>query len=129
MNTIAISSSLKYRELIRKAISDLEEIGVTALFPNLDGEVSKEDLDIDLMKKLEADHFEAIESSECLYVICPDGYVGTLVSVEIGYAYAQQKPIIFSETPEDLGLQAMASEYINLDEIERLKEISPDSLS
>lgn len=74
------------------------------------------------MKKLEADHFNAIHTSQALYVICPDGYVGTLVSVEIGYAYAQNKPIIFSEAPSDLGLQAMASKYIGLDELEKFKD-------
>ncbi len=121
MERVTISSSLKHKELIKSIISELEKVDVIALFPNLDSGVKKENVDLEFMKKLETEHFEAIDSSEGLYVICPNGYVGTLVSVEIGYAHAQNKVIIFSETPEDLGLQAMAAAYIPLEKANTLK--------
>ncbi|HTK03424.1 MAG TPA: hypothetical protein VL401_01505 [Alphaproteobacteria bacterium] len=123
MERITISSSLKFKELVRQAIFDLEKINIVGIFPNLDAGVKKEDVDLEFMKKLEAEHFDAIDSSDGLYVICPNGYVGTLVSVEIGYARAKGKPVIFSETPEDLGLQAMAINYVSLEEINKIKEI------
>jgi len=121
MERITISSSLKHKELIRTTISDLEQHGVRAVFPNLESGVAKEDVDLEFMKKLEKEHFEAIDDSEALYVICPDGYVGTLVSVEIGYANAQGKQIVFSEEPEDLGLQALATNYVSLDKLAEIK--------
>lgn len=124
MERLTVSSSLRYKEIIRQAISDLEKVGVVGVFPNLDSGVAKEDVNLELMRKLEAEHFDAIDSSEGLYVICPNGYVGTLVSVEIGYARARGKMVIFSETPEDLGLQALASTYISLEDIGRVKELS-----
>lgn len=123
MRRVTISSSLKHKELVRQAILDLSKVGVVGLFPNLDSGVKKEDVDLEYMKKLEVEHFEAINSSEGLYVICPNGYVGTLVSVEVGYARAQCKPIIFSETPQDLGLQAIATGYIPLDKVVNLKNL------
>ncbi|HUW24727.1 MAG TPA: hypothetical protein VMW04_03825 [Patescibacteria group bacterium] len=122
MERVTISSSLKFKEAIRFAVSELEKHGIRALFPNLESEIRKEGVDLKFMKKLEREHFEAIDGSEALYVICPDGYVGTLVSAEIGYAVAQGKPVLFSEEPEDLGLQAMASAYISLDELKRLRD-------
>ncbi len=109
--------------MISQAISELGQIGVVGLFPNLDSGVAKEDVNLEFMRKLETEHFEAIDSSEGLYVICPNGYVGTLVSVEIGYARAQGKAIIFSETPEDLGLQAIATNYIPLEEVKNIKSV------
>lgn len=121
MERITISSSLKYKEIIRQVISDLRQVGVLGLFPNLDGNVAKEDVNLEFMRKIENEHLEAIDASEALYVICPGGHVGTLVSVEIGYARARGKRIIFSETPEDLGLQVMATDIISLEEIKRLK--------
>src|SRR3990167_2353059 len=124
MERVTVSSSLKYKEMIRQAISDLGQFGVVGLFPNLDSGVAKEDVNLEFMRKLEARHFEAIDSSEGLYVICPNGYVGTLVSVEIGYARAQGKAVIFSETPEDLGLQAIATNYVPLEEVKNLKSVS-----
>lgn len=121
MERITISSSLKHKELIRYVITELEQHGVRAVFPNLDSGVVKEDVDLAFMKKLESEHFESIDESEALYVICPDGYVGTLVSVEIGYAHAQEKPIIFSEEPKDLGLQAISTNYVSLERLSELR--------
>ncbi len=123
MERVTISSSLKFKEVIRDAASKFEKCGIKASFPNLDSGVKKEDVDLEFMKKLERDHFKAINESEALYVICPNGYVGTLVSVEIGYAVAQGKPIIYSERPEDLGLQALASSYVALEELNKLKTL------
>ena len=40
---------------------------------------------VEFIRGLEDEHFESIDESEALFVICPMGYVGTLVSVEIGY--------------------------------------------
>jgi len=120
MEKLTVSSSLKYKEVVRSTISKLEELGVEARFPNLDSGVAKEDFTLEFMKKLARDHFEAIDESEALYVICPEGYVGTLVSVEIGYAHARGKPVIFSEEPEDLGLQALATSYISLKGLTKL---------
>lgn len=122
MERVTVSSSLKFKESIKQAISNMAEMGIVGVFPNLETDVKKEDVDLKFMKQLEAEHFKAIEESKVLYVICPEGYVGTLVSVEIGYATAREKPVIFSEQPSDLGLQAVAKDYIPLEELSRLKE-------
>jgi len=122
MERITISSSLKFTEQIKSTIEVLSKVNVVTLFPHLDNPVKKEDVTLELMKVLEAEHFKAIDESEGVYVICPGGYVGKLVSAEIGYATAQKKPIIFSEIPEDLGLQALATSYISLEEVEKLKD-------
>ena len=124
MKTITLSSSSRYEELIRKAISDMNDLGIVGLYPNLDLGIAKLDVDVDLLKHLQADHFAAVDKSEALYVICPDGYVGLMVSVEIGYAVAKGKPVIFSQKPEDLSLQAFTSAYISLGNLKELKEFS-----
>ncbi len=123
MERITISSSLKHTEKIREVIIRLGEIGVVALFPNLDGQVAKENVTLDLLRELENAHFDAIDQSEGIYVICPEGKVGTLVTVEVGYAKKGNKTIIFSEKPDDLGLQVLASRYVSLDQIEELKNL------
>ena len=122
-NQITVSASLRFKEQIREAIASLGTIGIKAVFPNLDSGVKKEDVDVTFMQKLERKHFESISQSRALYVICPDGYVGTLVSVEVGYAKAKGLKIIFSEEPEDLGLQALADRYIAMDELQQLTQI------
>ena len=123
MERITVSSSLKYKEVVREAIGKLQDLGIVALFPNLDSGIKKEDVTLEQIKLIEYAHFAAIDESEGQYVICPEGHVGTLVSVEIGYAKAKDKPIFFSEEPEDLGLKAMVTKIIPLDRLEDFKEI------
>ncbi len=117
MEKITISASLKHKELIRQAIGRFSAINIQGLFPNLDSEIKKEDVTLAMLRELEQAHFEAIDQSFGLYVIDPGGVVGTLVSVEVGYARALRKPIYFSETPLDSGLQVLAAQVIALDRI------------
>lgn len=121
MNIIAISASIRHKELIRRVIEKLKEIGVTAMFPNIDSSLENVKDKIKYTKQLEADHFHAIDKCECLYVICPEGIIGVSVSIEIGYAVAKGKPIVFSETPNDLGLQALKNRIVALEDIIDLK--------
>ncbi len=122
MKTICLSSSLKYKDLIREAIQKFREAGIEALFPNLDSGLDKDKLGMETMKKLCQDHFRAIDDSEALYVIDPDGYVGTLVKIEIGYALGKRKPVYFSEKTDSLDLDSLSEEIIPLDSIERFLE-------
>lgn len=119
MERVAISSSLRFKDSIREAISGLEALRIEGLFPNLDSGLSKDDLTLKVMRQLEADHFDAINSADVLYVINPDGYIGNLVAVEIGYAVAKGKPVYFSEKANDLGLDALATGYIPMDKLEK----------
>ena len=94
-------------------------MGITALFPNLDSGLDKDKLDMDTMKRFCQDHFQAIDESNVLYVINPDGYIGTLVTVEIGYALGKGKPVFFSEATNAIDLDSLAEGVIHLDSIEQ----------
>ncbi len=119
MKTVCLSSSLRFKETIRETISRFGQIGITALFPNLDSGPDKDSLDMETMKRLCQDHFQAIDDSDALYVIDPDGYIGTLVTVEIGYALGKGKPVYYSETTNALDLDSLPEGVIPLDSIER----------
>ena len=119
MRTICLSSSLKYKDLIREAIQIFREVGIKALFPNLDSGLDKDKLDIETMKKLCQDHFRAIDDSEALYVIDPDGYIGTFVKIEIGYALGKGKPVYFSEKTDSLDLDSLSKDVIPLASLEQ----------
>ena len=123
MKTICLSSSLRFKNAIRETMRRFGEIGITALFPNLDSGLDKEKLDMKTMKRLCQDHFQAIDDSDALYVIDPDGYIGTLVTVEIGYALGKGKPVYFSETTNALDLDSLPEGVIPLNSIERFLSI------
>ncbi|MBU1000620.1 nucleoside 2-deoxyribosyltransferase [Patescibacteria group bacterium] len=119
MERITVSSSLKFKDLIHRAIEDLGALGIEGLFPNLDSGLSKDDLTLEVMKRLEAEHFTAIDTSDAVYVINPGGYVGGLVAAEIGYAIGKGKPVYFTEETGDLGLDAMATGFIPMGELKK----------
>ncbi len=75
------------------------------------------------MKRLTLEHFATVDETPILYVLCPEGYVGRSVTLEIDYAYAKGKHIFFSELTNDQVLDALSSGVIPTTEISRLKEI------
>lgn len=111
MKTITISSSLRFKELIKQAIVDFKKRGIQAKFPNL-SKVFK-NINLKMMKKINEDHFKSIRKTDALYVICPNGYIGTNVKVEIGYTLGQGKPVYFSEKTGKVDLDALATGFGN----------------
>lgn len=55
-------------------------------------------------------HLESIRSSNFLWLVCPDGYVGQSASMELGFAAAVGVPIFGTSAPDDLTLR----QYVNV---------------
>lgn len=121
MKTVCLSSSLRYEETAREVIRKLSNLGIKALFPNLDPGLNKDNLD--KKRRLFLDHCLAIDRSEALYVINPAGYVGKSVIVEIGYALGRGKPIYFSEKSGSVDIDCLSSGIITLNSLERFLEL------
>jgi hypothetical protein len=117
MKRVTISSSLKFKDLIRETMDNFQKIGIEASFPNLDLGILEDNLTLKIMKEIEDQHFCSIDDSDALYVLNPNGYIGTLVTAEIGYALGKGKPIYYSEKANSLDLDALATGYIAPDAI------------
>jgi len=100
-------------------MKELENLGYTPLFPNLNCSLENKDnaLTIEEKDKLAWDHYRAIEEADAVYFILPDGYIGTSCKVELGYALALKKPIYFSEPTNDTGLDGYPKKFISLDNL------------
>jgi len=118
---IVIGCSIKYRDLVRDTISKLKKLGQEPIFPNLD--YSKENRDdantLEEKKRLALEHYEAIDGADVVYLITPDGYMGTSLKLELGYAIAKNKPIYFSEKTNDIGLDCYPVDFIPTDRLEK----------
>ena len=123
MKKICISASLKFKDLIRETIQRFDDIGIKAMFPNLDSGLNKDELTQEIMGKLITEHFQAIDESEALYVLNPGGYIGTLVTAEIGYALGKGKPVCFSEGTNSIDLDFLSQDVISIDEIEKFLDL------
>lgn len=101
---------MKFRDKIEQTIKELQELGHEPLFPNLDTEMPDAELTIEQKKALALDHYAAIEQSDAVYFILPDGYMGTSCKLELCYSIAMKKPIYFSEPTGDIGLDCYPKE-------------------
>lgn len=61
-------------------------------------------------KDIETKHLCAIRNSDFLYVVNPGGYIGTSVTLEIGYAVAHSVPIFCLEWPSEYILSLFINE-------------------
>ena len=50
-------------------------------------------------------HLESIRAADFLWLVCPDGYVGSSATMEIGYAVHAGIPIFGTHAPSDLTLR------------------------
>lgn len=94
-----------------------------ALYPNLDSGLYEVKDSPDTVKKLCQDHFEAINQSEALYVIDPEGRIGTLATVKIGYTLGKGKPVYFSEKTDSIKYNSLCKDIIPLTKIEKFKSL------
>jgi len=116
---ITIGCSVKYRDIIRKVVKELEDLGMEPLFPNLDCSNKNSDKANTMteIKRLALEHYQAINEADAVYLITPDGYMGTSVKLELGYAIAKKKPIYLSEPTDDLAIDCYVKKFISLDKL------------
>ncbi|HAN10701.1 MAG TPA: hypothetical protein DCP90_08840 [Clostridiales bacterium] len=125
MKKILIGGSMKFRDTIKNTMKELENIGFEPLFPNIDYTEESRDVaeTIEEKSKLVWDHLKAVEQADALYFIVPNGYMGTSCKIELGYALALKKPIYFSETTNDMGLDCYTEGFIKLEELHEWRSI------
>ena len=113
--SVTISGSFrKHLERIAELKKYFESYGIEVLSPkNLKAKNPGEEFVVfDGSEKmsalqLEREHLVAIEKADALIVCNPAGYVGASALMEIGFAHAHGKKIIFLEKPEEFLLNKM----------------------
>ncbi len=115
---------MKYRSLVRDVVARMTELGLTPLFPNLDygAEDKNEAMTPAEKKRLALEHYAAIDEADAVYLITPDGYMGTSCKLELGYAIAKGKPIYFSEPTGDAGLDCYVKEFVSVDNLGKFQD-------
>jgi hypothetical protein len=103
----------RHMQAIYQAVGALREGGVNVLSPS-DPRVVDHIGDfifvasdkLRSIKLVQDRHLHAIRASTFLWVVCPDGYTGPSVSMEIGAAYACGVPVFAASRPVDSTLKA-----------------------
>ena len=133
MLTATVSGSFhRHMDAISSAVRDLAKLSVRVLSPAdprvvaNQGEFLFVASDRNRCVRLVQDrHEDAIDSSDFLWLVCPDGYVGPSASMEMGVAKRSRVPIFSTRTPLDLTLREYVTVVSGLSEAVRRIEGSP----
>jgi len=103
MKSVVVCGSKRYNKEIKAFCKKLEKQGVCVFEPSIDQPIM-EDVKIGsdyvtskIFKGLTLEHFDWIRKSEACFIFNKGGYVGTSVTLEMGFANALGKPIFALE--------------------------------
>jgi hypothetical protein len=68
------------------------------------------------IKLVESRHLAAIEASDFVWLVAPDGYIGQSAAMELGFATAVGTPVYCAEVPSDLTLRQYVTILPTLEE-------------
>lgn len=110
MRSVFVAGSRKSSEELMKVSRILEENGIR-VFRGRDSPETEDDKILQM--------FERIDKSDVVYVVCPDGYIGRTVAMEIAYAYSKGKEIISSRKIDDFSAQGLVFRVMGTEELAR----------
>ena len=65
-------------------------------------------------------HLERMDRAACIFVFNKDGYLGNSVVMEIGYAYAQRKPVYVLAPIQDPFLMPLVNAVVSMEDLMQL---------
>ncbi len=119
MKSVVICGSKRFRKELLDFADKLKGIGVVVYEPSFrwlekwtEEEWAKlsDEIKKSVVMGLTYQHCRKIDLADAVFIFNKDGYIGTSVNLEIGYATAKAKPIYALENDEDLGRQFLFQE-------------------
>ena len=105
-------------------LREMEELEHTLEEENIEYQISKEMDGRGIRGCL-----KKIDGADVVYIVDPEGYVGKSVSVDIGYAYARNKPIYVMHSVDDPPVMGLVNAVLSPKSlIEVLKKGSPSRM-
>jgi hypothetical protein len=112
LNAAVSGSFRRAMSLVQEAVYRLTDAGARVLSP-ADPRVVDQFGDflfvasdrVRTIKLVQSRHLAAIEASDFLWLVAPDGYIGQSGAMEVGFAVSVGTPVFSSEVPIDLTLR------------------------
>jgi nucleoside 2-deoxyribosyltransferase len=86
----------------------------------LEARLQEESVEYQMSKKIDSHGFlgclKKIDDADVVYVVSPEGYVGKSVCVDIGYAYARNKPIYAMHSIDDPSIMGIIHGILSFEE-------------
>ena len=118
MKSVAICASKRFKAEAMEFAKKLRELGVDVYEPNFHfrgdewGGLS-DDYKRFIVLGLTHDHFHKIQMADVIFIFNKDGYSGVSVTLEIGYAVGEGKPIYALSGDDELARQVLIREVIS----------------
>lgn len=103
---VCICGSFRFVEQMEAVRQILAGKGVECLMPSRDPDVTRG------VKGC----FGRIDAAEAVLVVNPGGYIGTSVLLDMGYAWARQKPIYATARHDDPAVMGLVAGVVELDQ-------------
>jgi hypothetical protein len=94
-----LCGSTRFKDQFEEANRELTLQGYIVLAPGVFHHSDARHLDDDDKAALDRLHLAKIDLADVVMVVNPTGYIGSSTTVEIAYANASGKPILYSEPP------------------------------
>jgi hypothetical protein len=117
---VTIASSSRFYDRVRSVLKVLQSHGLTCYTPDFDFDETTVVVSPEQKHRLTLAFLKKIQASEALYVIDTNGYTGTSVCLEVGYAYALEKRIYTVESPSEPAIAALVKEVIDPEDLAKL---------
>lgn len=104
-SVVCVCGSFRFEKQMERARKVLASRGVDCLMPSRDADVSR---------GLQS-CFRRIDSAEAVLVVNPGGYIGTSVLLDIGYAWARQKPIYLTTNHDEPAVMSLVTGVVDLE--------------
>lgn len=97
--SVVVCASKRYREEVHAFCNALEEAGIVVYRPNIQEPIFEHEQILSphitktIFRGLTLEHFDLIRKADACFIYNRDGYIGTSVTLEMGFANALGKPI------------------------------------
>lgn len=119
MKSVVLCSSRRFKEEAFVFLKKLEEFGVVVFRPPLKTwtmeewwKLTEEQKQKEITK-LTLDHFEKIDKADAVFLYNKGGYSGVSVSLELGYAFAKNKPIYALAYDDEYARNALYNGFVS----------------
>jgi hypothetical protein len=120
--SVFVATSKRFYDEAEQFVERIKACDVMVHHPYFHLDPTAVDADPDYKSRVTLQHFPEIDDCEVLYALCPGGYIGCSVTIELAYAYAKGKAIIVSEPPTEFAVRALISDISSPDQfVTRLK--------
>ena len=120
MKSVCICGSFRFYEEMVELRNALQSRGVRCEWPPPGPRRAPQVMTADEARDAIMQHLERMDRAECIFIFNKGGRLGHSVVMEIGYAYAQRKPIYVLAPIHDPFLRPLVNAVTSIEELMQL---------